>query len=281
MPERNCNARHACVHVIPVFNLIIGLCNLMGRDVAHGDRSPLPLALLIPPPLHGQGGPCGEEGEEGVEVDGDVDKWHTQAGVSSLWSTSNATGRRPNLVHQMTVRDTCPACSVELEEEEVRRGWRADAQDYTTACSRCEYRFVPRFTVRSFHATHNVSHGPQDNLGPASADKTGEGVAEGVATCGARAVASTDDGGNGRDGRVVDLESKVVYFQCLSPLVVHKEVATLLRDLGSVSPSPRPLSAGNAGIACCSECRHSLLQGNARRQASRVDTGCRCVWQKV
>jgi hypothetical protein len=222
----------------------------MRRDVAHGGPSPLALDLLIlPPPLHGQGGPCGEGGGEGGEVDGDVHKRHTQAGVSSLWGTSNATGQTPYLVHQLTVRDTCPGCSVELEEEEVRRGWRMDEQDYTTECSQCSNRFVARFTVRSFHATtlltHNVTHGPPDNLRPASADESGEGVAEGVATCGAGAVASTDDGGNGRDRRVVYFEKdlELLSFQFLSPLVVHKEVATLLRHLGSVSPSPRSLLA--------------------------------------
>jgi hypothetical protein len=175
-------------------------------------------------------------------VDGDVHKRHTQAGVSSLWGTGNATGQTPYLVHEITVRDTCPACSVELEEEKVRRGWHMDEQDYTTECSQCSHRFVARFTVRSFHATHNVTHGPLDNLRPVSADETGEGVAEGVATCGAGAVASTDDGGNGRDRRVVYFEKhfECLSFQFLSPLVVHKEVATLLRHLGSVSPSPRP-----------------------------------------
>ena len=229
----------------PVANtkaLIIRVSNLMRRDVAPGGRSPLPLALLIPPPLHEQGGPCGEGVGRGGEVDGDVHKRHTEASVSSLWGTSNATGQTAYLVHEMTVRDTCPACSMELEEEEVRRGWRMDEQDYTTQCSQCSHRFVARFTVRSFHATHhanNVTHVPQDNL-----DETGEVVAEGVATRGAGAVAST----HGRDGREVYFEERhstanfeSLSFQYLSPAVVHKEVATLLRHLGSVAPSPRPL----------------------------------------
>lgn len=43
----------------------------------------------------------------------------------------------------------CPSCNNLLSDDDVVNGWVADPQDYTTKCSMCEHKFVPRFTIQS------------------------------------------------------------------------------------------------------------------------------------
>lgn len=48
---------------------------------------------------------------------------------------------------QCNTRETCPQCHVVVSDEAIRRGWRIDSNDYTTACESCHNRFVPRFCI--------------------------------------------------------------------------------------------------------------------------------------
>lgn len=150
---------------------------------------------------------------------------------------SIAAASQPYAVHEITLRDTCPECGVVMQEEEVRRGWRLDEHDYTTQCNRCAHRFVARFTVCSFDASFdaapNMTHSPRDSLVRSAVDASGVTAAAALGAGG-----GTDDAAQVRDGNGM-CAAQGVCLQCLSPLVVHKEMMTLLRDLGA-SPLLRP-----------------------------------------
>ena len=58
--------------------------------------------------------------------------------------------RQPQFSHvAVHTAVTCPnqECTKVLLEEDIRNGWRADANNYTTECPWCACRFVPRFVV--------------------------------------------------------------------------------------------------------------------------------------
>lgn len=137
-------------------------------------------------------------------------------------------------VHEMTVCDTCPQCGVVMQEEEVRRGWRLDEHDYTTQCKRCAHRFVARFTVRSFAAAPNMTRSPQNSLEQDSLECPAVDASRAPAAAALGARGGTDDAAQVRDGHLMP-GAEAMHFECLSPLVVHKEMTTLLGDLG---PSP-------------------------------------------
>jgi pentatricopeptide repeat protein len=55
--------------------------------------------------------------------------------------------------------DTCPSCSHRMKESEIVDGWRpCEFQDFTTTCSSCQHRFVPKFSV---HCTNPSFEGSQ------------------------------------------------------------------------------------------------------------------------
>jgi pentatricopeptide repeat protein len=61
--------------------------------------------------------------------------------------------------------DCCPHCSHELTEADVVKGWLpCNFQDCTSACPKCTFRFVPRFSVSSRSPTFSGSQGPQTPL---------------------------------------------------------------------------------------------------------------------
>lgn len=61
--------------------------------------------------------------------------------------------------------DSCPQCSYILTESNIVDGWLPCAfQDYTTRCSGCHHRFVPRFVVTCASPTFEGSQGSQTPL---------------------------------------------------------------------------------------------------------------------
>ena len=70
----------------------------------------------------------------------------------------------PDLVID-TDSDSCPHCSHVLNERNIVDGWKPCAfQDYTTACPKCQHRFVPRFVVMCSATTFVGSQGSQTPL---------------------------------------------------------------------------------------------------------------------
>jgi pentatricopeptide repeat protein len=56
--------------------------------------------------------------------------------------------------------DACPQCSHRMTENEIVDGWLpCEFQDYTTACSKCAHRFVPKFSVSCKSSTFEGSQG--------------------------------------------------------------------------------------------------------------------------
>lgn len=45
------------------------------------------------------------------------------------------------------IRDLCPNCNFELNDQDIRNGWTLSTQEYRTSCPQCQIKFVPRFTV--------------------------------------------------------------------------------------------------------------------------------------
>jgi len=61
--------------------------------------------------------------------------------------------------------EACPGCSKSMSVQDIKDGWTpGDSQDYTTKCSRCGRRFVPRFSVRSSSVKFVGSRGPLSEL---------------------------------------------------------------------------------------------------------------------
>jgi hypothetical protein len=61
--------------------------------------------------------------------------------------------------------DSCPHCSYVLNESNIVDGWNPCAfQDYTTACPKCQHRFVPRFVVMCSSPIFVGSQGTQTPL---------------------------------------------------------------------------------------------------------------------
>ena len=58
-----------------------------------------------------------------------------------------------------TEDEVCPRCNFDLSDDDVVVGWKADSNDYTTACPNCTQRFVPRFCVQSSAANFLGSKG--------------------------------------------------------------------------------------------------------------------------
>lgn len=54
----------------------------------------------------------------------------------------------------------CPNCNNLLSDDDVVNGWVPDPQDYTTKCSVCSHKFVPRFTIQSTSKSFIGSQGP-------------------------------------------------------------------------------------------------------------------------
>ena len=70
----------------------------------------------------------------------------------------------PNVVVDAN-RETCPSCGKKLTEHDVLEGFTlGDSNDYTTACSGCEKRFVARFSVHSTKEGWNGTQGPNELL---------------------------------------------------------------------------------------------------------------------
>lgn len=70
----------------------------------------------------------------------------------------------PDLVID-TDSDSCPHCSHVLNENNIIDGWKpCSFQDYTTACPKCQYRFVPRFVIMCSSPVFVGSQGPQTPL---------------------------------------------------------------------------------------------------------------------
>jgi pentatricopeptide repeat protein len=70
----------------------------------------------------------------------------------------------PNLVID-TSGDTCPRCSHTMKEIDIVAGWKpCEFQDFTTCCSQCHHRFVPRFSVSCASPTFEGSQGPATPL---------------------------------------------------------------------------------------------------------------------
>ena len=70
----------------------------------------------------------------------------------------------PDLVID-TDSDSCPHCSHVLNESNIVDGWKPCAfQDYTTACPKCQHRFVPRFVVMCSSPIFVGSQGTQTPL---------------------------------------------------------------------------------------------------------------------
>jgi pentatricopeptide repeat protein len=66
---------------------------------------------------------------------------------------------------QLDGSDCCPHCSHELSEADVVAGWtHCSFQDCTSACPKCQFRFVPRFAVSSSSPDFCGSQGPQTPL---------------------------------------------------------------------------------------------------------------------
>lgn len=64
-----------------------------------------------------------------------------------------------------TDSDSCPHCSHVLSESDVIAGWSPCAfQNFTTACPKCQHRFVPRFSVSSSSHDFVGSQGPHTPL---------------------------------------------------------------------------------------------------------------------
>lgn len=60
-----------------------------------------------------------------------------------------------------TERETCPQCSEEMLDEEIRFGWNAgDPNDYNTICPRCQRKYVAFFTCFSPETDWVGSTGP-------------------------------------------------------------------------------------------------------------------------
>ena len=60
--------------------------------------------------------------------------------------------------------ETCPQCTTNLTEEDIRNGWTPDVHDYTTTCHHCNFKFVARFSVTSTSPTFVGSRGPTSPL---------------------------------------------------------------------------------------------------------------------
>lgn len=56
--------------------------------------------------------------------------------------------------------EKCPKCGTFLLDDEVVKGWIADAQSYTTSCPTCKKVFVPTFRVQSTSPSFVGSKGP-------------------------------------------------------------------------------------------------------------------------
>lgn len=64
-----------------------------------------------------------------------------------------------------TGSDSCPQCSKQLAEDDIVAGWvPCQFEDFTTACTQCKHRFVPRFSVRCAAPTFEGSQGPSTPL---------------------------------------------------------------------------------------------------------------------
>ena len=64
-----------------------------------------------------------------------------------------------------TGSDSCPQCSKQLTEDDIVGGWLpCQFEDFTTACTQCKHRFVPRFSVRCDAPTFEGSQGPSTPL---------------------------------------------------------------------------------------------------------------------
>lgn len=64
-----------------------------------------------------------------------------------------------------TCSDSCPQCSKQLSEDDIVNGWLpCEFEDFTTACTQCKHRFVPRFSVRCEAPTFEGSQGPSTPL---------------------------------------------------------------------------------------------------------------------
>jgi len=59
-----------------------------------------------------------------------------------------------------TERETCPQCSRYVKDNDIRRGWDKDPNDYNTECASCGRRFVAFFTVYSPSEIWVGSRGP-------------------------------------------------------------------------------------------------------------------------
>jgi uncharacterized protein (UPF0212 family) len=70
----------------------------------------------------------------------------------------------PDLVID-TSSDSCPHCSNRLTENDIVNGWKPCAfKDYTTACPKCQHRFVPHFVVKCSDPNFIGSQGNQTPL---------------------------------------------------------------------------------------------------------------------
>jgi len=63
-----------------------------------------------------------------------------------------------------TDNETCPQCTTNLTEDDIRNGWTSDVHDYTTTCHHCKFKFVARFSVTSTSPTFVGSRGPTSPL---------------------------------------------------------------------------------------------------------------------
>ena len=64
-----------------------------------------------------------------------------------------------------TSGDSCPRCSHVMKEADIISGWQpCEFQDFTTSCSQCQHRFVPRFSVSCSSPIFEGSQGPGTSL---------------------------------------------------------------------------------------------------------------------
>jgi len=63
-----------------------------------------------------------------------------------------------------TDNERCPKCDTCLLDDDVVAGWTPDSQDYTTQCSTCKNKFVPKFCVQSTSQTFLGSKGAGTQL---------------------------------------------------------------------------------------------------------------------
>ncbi|GAB5372851.1 hypothetical protein AAMO2058_001699800, partial [Amorphochlora amoebiformis] len=58
---------------------------------------------------------------------------------------------------RIRVKETCPGCSMPMDDGAIRRGWSGNMNDYTTGCpnAKCGERFAPRFTL--YHSSSAAS----------------------------------------------------------------------------------------------------------------------------